>query len=154
MLQLLNKNIIEYVLNLCLDYNKDILKMKQLYKYKFNIKTHIHYDKLFYNNTTKLEFLLVYFDNKKIKEKNWYLNRNISYIISYLRINNDTYRNEKSYYENNGNINTIYNTKNSISYGIRKKYFNNGNLEYEKNYDTNIGKEYNEDGILIDEYSL
>jgi hypothetical protein len=44
----LSNNIIEYVLgfrrkaNLYLDYQGDIMKIKQLYSYKFNIKPHLH----------------------------------------------------------------------------------------------------------------
>jgi antitoxin component YwqK of YwqJK toxin-antitoxin module len=34
---------VEYILNSYLDYEEDIMKLKQLYKYKFNIKAHITY---------------------------------------------------------------------------------------------------------------
>jgi antitoxin component YwqK of YwqJK toxin-antitoxin module len=73
MLSLLNNNIIEYVLNLYLDYQEDITKIKQLYKYKFNFFKHFGILKEYHNNG-KLKRFLAYLDNKKIKYKEWYIN--------------------------------------------------------------------------------
>jgi hypothetical protein len=68
MLSILNNNIIEYILNPYLDYLNDIVNLKKLYKYNFNMKPHI---------TSNYHHLLL--DLKLIRDYGYYDDNQLSY---------------------------------------------------------------------------
>jgi antitoxin component YwqK of YwqJK toxin-antitoxin module len=118
MLQLLSNNIIEYVLNLYLDclaavaYEEDINKIKQLYYYKFSIKTHIKI-KIFHWANGSCKSIKCYFDNKIYRNKGYYINGKIS-LIEYYK--NWELNGKSISYHENGKISLI-------------EYYKNGELE-------------------------
>jgi antitoxin component YwqK of YwqJK toxin-antitoxin module len=126
-MDILNNNIIEYVLNQYLDYDKDIIKLKKLYENKFSIKPHIRKDIKYYNfphNSKQKEWLHVYTnDNHKLYlAREYYSNGQIRKNIKY-NLNNLHLRNEKSYYMNGDKISEI-NFKDDLKHGKCKFYFN------------------------------
>jgi antitoxin component YwqK of YwqJK toxin-antitoxin module len=137
MLNLLNNNIIQYVLNEYLDYIEDGSKLKMLFpqnSYKFNIKKHLIYKKISGNN---FDIFKVFCDNKIIKEtcfKNkvlYYRINNISKIFEYLNSVEKELRcliNLPRFQV----INYCFN-KNNCKDGIYIFYYNNGKI-YEKFY--------------------
>jgi hypothetical protein len=82
---ILNRNIIEYVLNLYLDYEEDIIKVKLLYNKtvgEFNIKPHLK-QKKFYGSNGNLKMLNIYLDYNLIKKYEWYGNKEQFIIENY-----------------------------------------------------------------------
>jgi hypothetical protein len=80
MLNIINNNVIEYVLNLYLDYEEDIIKLKQLYNFRFNIKKHFIYKNDYsWGNYCKM----LYLNNDLIKTKSYYSNGNIETLRNY-----------------------------------------------------------------------
>lgn len=80
MLQLLNTNIIEYVLNLYLNYEYDIHNLKQLYNYKFNIKSHLKIE-IYYDSGYKMKYTFI--DNIISRNITWHQNGQLSFKQSY-----------------------------------------------------------------------
>jgi antitoxin component YwqK of YwqJK toxin-antitoxin module len=177
MLQLLNKNIIEYVLNPYLNYNDDINKLKQLFDYKFNIKLHIHYE--YYCQKYKIICSNCIFDscenclkhvrstyiNRKLNNnRTYYFNKQRFEIISYdLNYNvlkyfiywpngnlkNYTYKNkfQKSFYESGKICGLVYYNEHKIE-AVEKEWNENGDKIKEKYL---IGSYRN--GLIIKYYS-
>jgi hypothetical protein len=102
MLNILSNNIIEYVLNLYLDYEKDIIKVKQLYLYKFDIKVHINQRKEHWNDG-KFQKYCFYLDYNLIKQ-----NSLIGHLFSKNKYKNNKLHGIQKYWpiDDNGKINT------------------------------------------------
>lgn len=83
MLQLLNKNIMEYILNPYLDYLNDINKLKQLFEHKLNIKPHFKIENTFYNKTEFMKYKIINLDNKLIRIIKLYKHKEIPKIKNY-----------------------------------------------------------------------
>jgi antitoxin component YwqK of YwqJK toxin-antitoxin module len=123
MFQILNKNIIEYVLNLYLDYFADILKLKRLYNFKFDIEKH-----LFINNKHK-NTKYIYIDNKSWKDQNFNNQNQIQgeTIFIYNHIKNKFSYNHFVYKEwyKNGVLRIQCRIKDGKKYGIMKTWHEN-----------------------------
>jgi antitoxin component YwqK of YwqJK toxin-antitoxin module len=134
-MDILNTNIIRYILNPYLDYQEDILKLKQLYpslQNNFPIKPHIkfttHQISYIYKNT--------YLDNKKIRKRSYYIqnyftNRQIHSINNYK--NNKLHGRTEQYYFN-GQKELEFNYTMDKKEGIQKKWEYNGDPKYEHYY--------------------
>jgi antitoxin component YwqK of YwqJK toxin-antitoxin module len=157
MLNILNNNIIEYVLNEYLDYNTDIMKLKQLYNYKFNIKNHIACDIIYYFDSNykfsnNIYSKLIYLDKNIIRDRK-YFDLKIKKLRSNIPLKNDeihgTY---KEWYENGIKKYECDYINNEVN-GIHKKWYQNGVIEYEYNYINSelsgLAKEYDINGNLI-----
>jgi antitoxin component YwqK of YwqJK toxin-antitoxin module len=145
MLNLLHNNLIEYILNLYLDYEKDILKLKQLFpQYKFSIKPHLAYTKIFDKYGNGIKCLL---DNK---------NKKLIFTYKNGERKIDNYKGNKFKRKilfNNGKLDTEIDFKNDFFHGKRKQWYQNGTLWYEENYKNGEREgyrvEYDQRGILI-----
>jgi hypothetical protein len=97
-MDILNNNIIEYVLNEYLDYDEDILKLKQLFNFNFNIKKHLYIEKSYYIEDDGIYFNIICLSNRKIKEKNFYAYTDIlSHVLDFKN-------NTQKYYEMDGKL--------------------------------------------------
>jgi antitoxin component YwqK of YwqJK toxin-antitoxin module len=79
----LNNNIIDYILNPYLLYYTDVIKLKQLYLFKFSLKGHLKFktiNKKYPNSKTKI----IYFEGIKYKKENFYENGQIECRKHYL----------------------------------------------------------------------
>jgi antitoxin component YwqK of YwqJK toxin-antitoxin module len=134
MLNILNNNIIEYVLNGYLNYEEDIIKLKKLYEslqYKFNIKAHLI--KIPLQLITNFRTIIID-DSLVYRYEYWpYKNakdRKIKHLNKYK--NSQQYGRQKEWYKN-GILKSIYYKSNDHQggTGICKQYFNNGNIHTE-----------------------
>jgi antitoxin component YwqK of YwqJK toxin-antitoxin module len=122
-MNILNNNILQYILNQYLDWEEDISKLHQIFNFKFHIKIHIIYDKVLH--FTKKMGYRIYLDNKIIKFKLYFLN---------------------------GNPDIEENYKNGKLHGIQKEWYKNGKLMKEQSYicetQKGIQKYYKTNGTL------
>jgi hypothetical protein len=137
MLDLLSNNIIKYVLNRYLSFHLDIIKLKQLYNFKFNLKQHkliiftssesLNFNKRKYWSPNEYYLRKFYIDQLLTYEKLYYINKNyeIIKICSHIHI----------YYKHCkcdcNKCNYTYYTKNQlhIKHIIVREYYKNGNLK-------------------------
>jgi antitoxin component YwqK of YwqJK toxin-antitoxin module len=133
-MDVLNNNLIEYVLNLYLHYDKDIYKLKQLYKYKFDIKTHIKIITTYFDEEkTKIHSKGIHIDpitSNLIYQKHYYQNGKIWQILRYK----DSYVQNNKVFFRNGKINFEHNYKNGYFDGIIRCWNDDGTLVSETNY--------------------
>jgi antitoxin component YwqK of YwqJK toxin-antitoxin module len=133
-LQILSTNIIEYVLNLYLNYEEDIIKLKKLYEYKFNIKPHIKRNKsmIVGINYIQVDYSLIYkydyYDNGNRKEQRKYKNS----LAANLKIVKQQYGCQRNWYKN-GLLKAEYYKSNNHrgGTGICKKWNRDGNIQTE-----------------------
>jgi antitoxin component YwqK of YwqJK toxin-antitoxin module len=146
-MDILHKNLIEYILNPYLDYKEDILKLKQLYEYKFDIGQHLEYRK----HPLIKNISFTYLDNRKIKQISLDKNRNKN--GEYVYVNDFCYL--KRFYYDNGQKSSESNLKNKLQHGKQITWYSNGQMWYECNYKNGqlhgIYKEWSENGKLIKE---
>jgi antitoxin component YwqK of YwqJK toxin-antitoxin module len=150
-MNLLNNNIIEYVLNEYLDYEEDISKLKQLFLYKFNIRKHLSYNfyrtdcytildskgirRTDYNKGNKI--CVIHYKNGQYHGnlKKWYPDGKLLFDWNYK--NNKMHGIQFDYHKN-GKISHRYNVENDIEEGYHTEYYENGNKKSEGNYTKNM----------------
>jgi antitoxin component YwqK of YwqJK toxin-antitoxin module len=132
-MDILNNNILQFILNSYLDYEEDILKIQQVYpslQYNFSLKSHLK-TTISFSQTIKT----IYLDKKK-KREIVYFDENDFFGKKLHSMNNYNSNNQlhgKQYF-NNGQGYNIFNYKNGKHEGIQAQYYINGNLEYRLNY--------------------
>jgi antitoxin component YwqK of YwqJK toxin-antitoxin module len=165
-MDILNNNIIEYILNLYLDYVDDVQKLKQLYNFKFNIKSHLTHYISFYGGKKKIKNKSLYLDNKPIKIKKYFYNGNKSSLWKCTNLNDNSifecwYKNGKNSYVANmqkGKYHGFFEEWNMMGYYRRKANYENGKLNGIQKYYTYdekfIYEEIRENGKLINENKI
>jgi hypothetical protein len=111
-MNLLHKNLVEYILNSYLNYSEDILKLKLLYQYDSNIKPHL-YHKIILNFGQNIGFVWIkktYLDEIKLEERYFY---------------EEDYKNENN--KMNGLLDKLYENE----YNIIKYRYEHNNIKYE-----------------------
>jgi antitoxin component YwqK of YwqJK toxin-antitoxin module len=170
-MNLLHKNLIEYVLNPYLDYLKDIQKLRKIFQYNFNIKQHLKreiedcledgnvisllldnnklIEKAFYETKEKL-YEVKFKDNKEY-QKWWYKNGNLQHVFT---LKNGEYEHLIKNYRHNGDLLFEHNYENGKKHGTCKTYMTNNRLSHEETYKNGIkhGEErtYNLRGKILE----
>jgi antitoxin component YwqK of YwqJK toxin-antitoxin module len=123
MINLLTKNIVEFVLNEYLDYEEDILKLKQFLLFKFNIKKHIRYEfSDFSEYNCPIKRTIKYLDDKKIKVNTFYADTNTKRSETHFK--NEIKNGSDKYWDINGYIVNNLKFKNGIENDAQERWFN------------------------------